>query len=283
MAKKLEQREPSVSFNLQRMGDIYEQAEGQSDVPHRHDYYTVLLIGAAQGVHFIDYQAYVFAGQQIHFVSPGQVHQVVLKSKPKGVVITFSKEFLMENSIPESFISNINLFRQFGETPPIEIDQQTFEKFDFLIQEMEHCFPTTLHYRTRALGALLQLFLIYANNSLAIDTTQLDEQNSGVCLFRNFKNLVEKNYQQWHKVSHYAPEVHVSAKHLSTVVKSLSGKTAKTFIQDRLILEAKRYLLHTELSVKEIAYQLGFEEPLHFSGFFKKQTGKSATDFRKLR
>lgn len=265
------------------MADIYDRAAGKPDVPHRHDYYTVLLVEQAAGVHFIDYQAYVFSRQQLHFVSPGQVHQVVLNAKPQGWAITFSREFLVENSIPESFISNINLFRQFGETPPLNLDDETLTKFQYLIQEMEACFPAELHYRSRALGALLQLFLIYANNSLTIDTTQLDEQNSGVCLFRDFKNLVEKNYQRWHKVSEYAPEIHVSPKHLSSVVKKLSGKTAKTFIQDRLILEGKRFLLHTDLTIKEIAYELGFEEPLHFSSFFKKQTGKSASAFRQFK
>jgi AraC-like DNA-binding protein len=67
------------------------------------------------------------------------------------------------------------------------------------------------------------------------------------------------------------------------VVKSLSGKTAKDFIQSRIIIEAKRMLYFTELSLKEIGYQLGFSEPANFSAFFKKSTGKSPSLFRNQR
>ena len=73
---------------------------------------------------------------------------------------------------------------------------------------------------------------------------------------------------------------HISTKHLSQTLKNITGKVAKDHIQDRLALEAKRLLLHTSLSVKEIAYEIGFEEPLHFSGFFKKRVGVSPSQFR---
>lgn len=262
------------------METIFDQAKGNIDIPHRHDYYTVLFIEKATGSHLIDYQNYPLLSKQVFFVSPGQVHQVNTLSRPKGRVITFSREFLMNNNIPESFISNINLFQQFGDSPPLELDQITFDRLSRIVEEMITCLPLDLHYRNRALGALLQLFLIYCNNSRKLDTTQLDDQNSGICILRDFKSLVEAHFTKWHKVTKYATQIHITPKHLSHTVKILSGKTAKAFIQDRITLEAKRLLLHTQLTVKEVAYRLGFTEPLHFSGFFKKQTGKSPSDFR---
>lgn len=262
------------------MGVIFEQMGGAVDEPHRHDYYTVMLIEQAAGEHIVDYQTYAFAPLQVHFVSPGQVHLVDTPTKPTGWVITFSKDFLAENNIPQSFISNISLFRQFGDTPPLDLDEVTFDRLSRIIKEMEDCLPLDLHYRHRALGALLQLFLIYCNNSCLLDSHQLDEENAGVCVLRAFKSLVDQHFQQWHKVSEYAPALHISPKHLSQTVKNLTGKTAKELIQDRLSVEAKRLLFHTELSIKEVGYRLGFEEPLHFSGFFKKQTGQSPSNFR---
>ena len=77
--------------------------------------------------------------------------------------------------------------------------------------------------------------------------------------------------------------MNITPKHLSQTVKNLSGKTAKELIQDRVVLEAKRLLLHTPLSIKEIAYQLGFEEPLHFSAFFKNRAGVSPTFFKEAK
>lgn len=276
----IERRKPLVDFSLQKMETIYAAAEGQADVPHRHDYYTVLFVEAAKGQHLIDDQRFPFQHGEVYFISPGQVHQVVLDAVPRGWVITFSKTFLVSNNIPESFIFTINLFRPFGDAPPLKVDADTQQRLRRVISEMESCLPLQLNYRTRALGALLQLFLIYCNNSAAMDDPQIDEEQAGVCLLRDFKQLVEEKYRQWHKVTDYASEIHISSKHLSHTVKKITGKVAKEYIQDRVLLEAKRLLLHTDMSIKEVGYTIGFEDPLHFSSFFKKHTGSSPTAFR---
>jgi AraC-like DNA-binding protein len=160
------------------------------------------------------------------------------------------------------------------------LDQNTFERLMNIIHEMESCLPFELKYRSLALGSLLQLFLIYCHYNLNFNSVQLDEENASVCILRDFKLLIEEKYQEWHKVQDYASEIHISAKHLSQTVKNFTGKTAKTLIQDRLILEAKRLLLHSSLTIKEIAYQIGFNEPLHFSGFFKKKVNISPSEFK---
>ena len=276
----LKNRTGSVDFRLQRMENIYDQAEGGTDIAHRHDYYTVLLVEKAKGFHVMDYNKFSFNTLEVHFVSPGQVHQVNLTERPKGSVMTFTKGFLMKNNIPESFISNINLFQNFGNTPPLKLDPKTFQRLNKIIDEIETCLTADLNYGSRAAGALLQLFLIYCNNSSELNTNQLDEDNAGICILRDFKKVVEEKYKEWHKVKEYASELHISTKHLSQTVKQLTGKVAKEYIQDRLTLEAKRLLLHTNLTIKEVAYKIGFEEPLHFSGFFKKRVGISPSQFR---
>ena len=276
----LTNRKGKIDFRLQRMEDIYEDAKGGTDIAHRHDYYTVLLVEKGVGFHVIDYNQFPFESLEVHFVSPGQVHQVALAQKPKGSVMTFTKDFLLKNNIPEDFISNINLFRTFGHTPPLTLDEQTFDRLARTIDEMENCLSGDLNYGSRAAGALLQLFLIYCSNSSKLNALQMDEKNAGVCILRDFKRLVEEKFRAQHKVKDYASELHISAKHLSQTVKNITGKVAKEHIQDRLVLEAKRLLLHTNLSIKEIGYEIGFDEPLHFSGFFKKQVGLSPSVFR---
>lgn len=276
----IESRKAKNNIVVLDMGQIYEKAGGKTDVPHRHDYYTVLLVEQAEGKHVVDYNQYQFAPLEVHFVSPRQVHQVILDKKPKGKAIVFDKDFLVSNNIPERFISNINLFRPFGDTPPLKIDPDSFKRLTRIVQEMEECLNLKLTYQTRALGALLQLFLIYCNNSTQLDNSQIDEEHAEICILRDFKQLIEERFKSWHKVKDYASEIHISPKHLSQTIKNVTGKVAKAHIQDRLLLEAKRLLLHTEMPIKEIAYSIGFEEPLHFSSFFKKQAGISPSKFR---
>ncbi len=271
----------SSDINLQQMEAIYQRANGMPDTAHRHDYYTVLLVESAKGKHYIDYNEFSFGKQEVHFVSPGQVHQVLLTKEPKGTVLTFSKDFLVVNNISESFISNINLFQPYGESPPLKLDHHIFNRLTGLISDMQSCLTTDFKYGAKAAGAMVQLFLIYCNNSSKLDVTQIEEQDASVCILRDFKQLVDEKFMEWHKVKEYANQMNVSAKHLSKTVRSVTGKVAKDFIQDRLILEAKRLLLHTDLSIKEVAYQIGFPEPVHFSGFFKKHVGETPSAFRK--
>lgn len=277
---QLKRRKSNQDFMLKRMELIHKQADGIIDVPHRHDYYTVVFAAQVRGKHVIDYKSFSFEDRQVYFVSPGQVHQVVTAGKPEGWVITFTRDFMTENNIPERFISNLNLFRQFGDSPPLNLKADDFIQIKDILLQMEACLPLEMKYRNRALGAYLQLFLIYCNNSCSPDLSELDEEHSGICMLRDFKSLVDQNFKNWHKVNTYASEIHISPKHLSQTVKDITGKTAKEFIQDRIILEAKRMLLHTQLNVKEIAYFLGFDEPLHFSSFFKRQCNISPSAFR---
>ncbi|MEM6723359.1 MAG: AraC family ligand binding domain-containing protein, partial [Bacteroidota bacterium] len=134
-------RSPSLDFMLQSMGKIYEATHGMVDEAHRHDYYTVLFIKQAKGEHLVDFNRYPFGEKQVFFVSPGQLHQVVATDKPDGWVITFSRDFLIENNIAESFILNINLFKSFTEAPPLLVDQQTFSKLQGVIDQMVICLP----------------------------------------------------------------------------------------------------------------------------------------------
>lgn len=262
------------------MADIWDQANGQADQPHRHDYYTIVLVEQAKGQHHIDFREYPLASDQVYFIAPGQIHQLVAQERPRGWIITFTTDFLVANNIPDRFLSNLNLFQFFGESPPLTIDADLRQTLLRTVADMAECLASGLVYRDRALGALLQLFLIYSNNSCTLDNRQHDEDDPGVCLLRDFKQRVDRHYTDWHQVADYAADLHITAKHLSHTVRTLTGKTAKAFIQDRLTLEARRLLLHTNRSVKEIAYALGFTDPLHFSAFFKKQTQQSPSAFR---
>ena len=278
---QIEFRSPELMFQLQSMRQIYDNAAGQVDVAHRHNYHTALLVEKASGKHLIDYNTYDFGIRQVHLVSPGQVHQVIVDAKPKGHVITFSKAFLISNGISLDFINNINLFNAFGNTQPIGLNSEVFKKLSGFVDMMQDCEGLSSNHKLRALGSLLQLFLIqiesYQSNQEGIDN--FDSRTS--CLVRDFKSLVDDGFNEHHKVSFYADHLNLTSKHLSTTLKKLTGRTAKEHIQDRILLEAKILLLHTDIRLKEVAYKIGFEEPVHFSSFFKKTMNMSPSDYRK--
>ena len=106
---------------------IYDSTGGQADTPHRHDYYTVLLAEKSRGIHMIDFKEYELGDRQVWFVAPGQVHRVAETERPVGFVMTFTPDFLSLYGIEQQFIDEINLFRPFGDAPPLDLDQEVFE------------------------------------------------------------------------------------------------------------------------------------------------------------
>jgi AraC-like DNA-binding protein len=270
-----------LTFELKRMEVVYEQHRGHPDEPHMHDYYTILLVKKARGLHRIDFQEYPLEDRAVFFISPGQVHQVVEEAPSEGFIILFSRQFLAENNIRECFLEDINLFTDYGQSPPLQPDEKTFNRLVFLAEEMDGLLKTEPAFLYEAIGANLKLFLIAAHNAcdrINDPNTQIVE--AGLSILRAFKTSVEKHFKQEHQVGFYAAQLAVTPDHLNKTVKSLIGKTAKEYIQSRITTEARRLLLHSSLSAKEIAYHLGFQDPAHFSRFFKNCTGVSVRSFK---
>ncbi|NOY96823.1 MAG: helix-turn-helix domain-containing protein [Chlorobi bacterium] len=272
----------SVNFRILRMEDIYSKNSGRTDEPHRHNYYTVLLVKQASGEHIIDFNRYPLTSSQVYFVSPGQVHQVVEKEQSSGYCIVFSPLFLIKNNIPQYFIEDLNLFNDYGQTPPLDINAGQLNKLSNYCEEIFIWNQSTLKFKEQAIGAFFKLLLIECNNLCVTPaTTRTQNIEAGNSILKKFKELVNQNYAHWHATSEYANKLNITPGHLNRTVKSLTGKTAKEYIQSGISIAAKRMLYFSELSSKEIGYQLGFLEPANFSAFFKNCTGKSPSQFRK--
>lgn len=271
----------SLSFGISKMEDIYAKHQGKVDDPHRHAFYTMLLVKEGKGTHTIDFKTYPLQDKQIYFISPAQVHQLKEEKASKGYSIVFSADFLLKNHIPIRFIEDLNLFRSCGESPPLHLEDAQLAKIEKKIEEMYNTFHSAETMKMESIGALLKLVLIACRQFCTTGKNErLSEQRKGHIL-KEFKALVESHHLQWHKSKTYASAMNMSVDHLNRVVKELTGQTCKTHIQNRLIIAAKRHLYFSELSLKEIAFELGFEESTNFSAFFKKYTGQSPSEFLK--
>ena len=270
---------PDRRFNMDRMEDIYERSQGKTNDPHRHDFYTVVWIKQGAGKHLIDFNLYTIEDNQVYFIHPGRVHQIDTPDQPQGCVISFTRDFLLANNISEDFMLNVHLFRQYEDTPPLFIDPELSLKLEAIVNDMFSIFTSGVKHREEALGALMKLFLIYCDQVCDLADEEVNH-HSATHLVREFKKLVEGQYKKWHKVNEYADALFITPKYLNEVFKELTGYTSKDYIQDKISTEAKRQLLYSNRTIKEIAYDLGFKEQFHFSAFFKNCTGISPKSFR---
>lgn len=279
---KLKHSGENVDFAIRTVEQVVKIFGNQTDIPHRHNYYTVLWSQNNSGKHIIDYKEYEMLTNDIFFVTPGQVHQVLHKNAPRGIVILFTCQFMEKNYINHNFINNLNLFSEIEDSPPIRIDQKSGKKLQLITNQMIETFNEDGEYRFDTIGAYLKLFLIECNKfapGLKSDNTQTIQSSKSI--IRKFKEILEQNFFITHKVIDYAEKLNITPDYLNSVIKSSIGKTAKELIQQRILLEAKRYGLHSNLSTKEISYELGYDEPSNFSRFFKKHEGISFVEFKK--
>ncbi|MEM8999722.1 MAG: helix-turn-helix transcriptional regulator [Bacteroidota bacterium] len=278
---QVNQADANLSFGISRMEDIHEKRKGQPDAPHRHDFYTILIIKEGDGTHQIDFNSYQITANQVYFIGPGQVHQLNEKKKSIGYSLVFAEQFLTLNNISSHFIADINLFHGFEDTPPLLLDAVSISQLEAYAEQIHTQYVSDKPFKFEAIGALLKLLLITAHRHCTLHRLDTQTMASGGTLLRNFKKMIDEEHLRWHHTTSYAEALNISPDHLNRVVKSLTGKTAKEHLQSRITLAAKHLLFFTGLSTKEIAYKLGFSEPSNFSAFFKKCTGLSPKTFRK--
>ena len=277
------QTNEAVSFKIIRMLPHQKKDLNISSSPHRHDFYTALLIEKGFGKHLIDFSVYDMGEHQVHFVSPGQVHNIIDPEKMTGYTILFSTEFLIDHNIPLHFIEDLNLFNNYGESPPLQLTQEQYIKLANFCNEMIIHNSQDDQYKTESIAAYLKLILITCNSIGTPQELNTQKIEVGNHIIKQFKVLVESNFATWHSSSQYATALNITADHLNRTIKSFIGKTAKEYIQTRICIAAERMLYFSDLSTKEIAYQLGFSEPANFSTFFKKATGMSPSQFKKTK
>jgi AraC family transcriptional activator of pobA len=247
---------------------------------HRHNYYEILLFDQAGGTNMIDFEEYEVQAQSIHFISPGQVHALNRNKETDGYLVTFTKDFMALNG---GNLSMLNDFPAFAKTAPAVLQASTtcFAGIFELVTFMEKEVRQIPHYKEALLAAYIQALLIKCK-ALIVDTVAYRRNDeSAQQLIQRFNQLLEQHFTKFHKVNEYADQLGLTPNHLSDSLKKISGKTAGELIHQRIILEAKRLLLHSSLATKEIAYQLGFNDPSYFSRFFKANTGASPESFRK--
>jgi AraC family transcriptional regulator, transcriptional activator of pobA len=166
----------------------------------------------------------------------------------------------------------------------IKLDEQAQQKLKLLLDVFTEEFKTSDNIQNEMLLVLLKRLIIYVTRLARSEYLPVKKvQDEKFNVIRKFNLLVEANFKSEHSVGFYAGQLCKSPKTLSNFFAIYNNKTPSQVIQERIFIEAKRLLSYTENSVKQIAFELGFEDVSHFSNFFKKLAHISPLDFRNTR
>ncbi len=249
--------------------------------PHRHDFFEVLYLLKGSGYHVIDGNKYEIKPPCVFFMSPGQAHKLELSNDIEGYIFIFTADFyLLNRSNQNSLIEFPFFYTIHQDNPPLLLEDPDDISF------LEVIFRKSISENNRpgdTFAELLRSMLDLILNTCAARYQVNDEflnKGKGQILVKRFFHLIEENNSKNLSLNEYAAMIGVTANHLTQTVKILTGKTSSQIIKAKQLLEIKRLLVHTSMSVSEIANQLNFEDQSYFTKFFKRETGLTPVQYR---
>ncbi len=197
------------------------------------------------------------------------------------LAFVFNKQFFCIQTHDDQVSCNGFLF--FGSAQPqiIKLDGSDLEQFELMSQLFYNDLAVKDHLQGEMLRSLLKRLLIVSTRLLESNMHDPSINRSHLDLIREYNLLVEKHFKKYHQVKEYASLLFKSPKTLSNLFSKHIHKSPLAVINERIILEAKRLLLYSNLSNDAIATELGYKDSSHFSKFFKKHTGDNPTAFKK--
>lgn len=228
--------------------------------PHRHAFYSVVWFTGGEGFYVVDFQEYEIKPNRIFLVNPRQVHNWDYSENSRGFVLMVDATLALELKI-ESFVPYLDI----KETLLIE------GVFNHLLNESQKNDDIAGRNIKAGITYLYALLERLSNRQAAAH----EPQNT---LIEKLNRLVFDSPQLL-TVGDCADKLHVSDDNLNAVIKSATGKSAKQYLLDLKMIEAKRLLIYSLDNINEIGFQLGFEDSSYFSRIFRKKTGLSPRAF----
>jgi AraC family transcriptional activator of pobA len=243
--------------------------------PNRKDFFEIVWLKNEDPLHALKANDFDVKGDWIYLIPPYRVHQLN-KAGKNGELISFKREILEEED-KEFLLDIFKIFNVQGEFSCLRLDKSAADElgsvYGLLMGEYQKS-PDDLII----LKALLKVFLLKLIKVKEQEFTGHDIHQKRVY---EFLMLLEGNYLKVRNIDFYAGKLDISSKRLNQILKDKLGKTGTQIIHDRIILEAKRLIIHSEHTIKEIAFELGFSDRPYFSRFFKKQTAQTPDEFQK--
>jgi len=248
--------------------------------PHKHDFYILVFITQGSGTHTIDFKEYPVTANMVFFMTPGQVHSWQLTPDTEGHILFFTPEFYLLG-FPLQKLHRYPFYTSALRLPYLSLTATEMAPLLQSINLLQTEYKSQELMRDDMLREYLDVLLIqltrkYTNHYPATQTaaTILPQ-------LQTLEALIDAHYKEHQPTTFYADKLHLTPKQLNDNCKRAFGKTPTELIQDRTILEAKRLLVHSSLTIAQVAAELGYFDNAYFFRFFKKHTGNTPEQFRK--
>lgn len=256
-------------------------------IGYRPNYFSFLFVKDAKGKYTTDDVTFETEPGTIYFTNPGHFKSFEWYEINEVYLITVTEAFIKENV-------QLNIFKEFpfllSETVyPRTLNENNFSEFENIYLQIEKAFISSSIFKNKVIGNFLVILLLKIKEAFWNDYNPIYEGNKSSQIVKKFKRdlenhsreLLDGKINKQFRVKDYAIAQNLHENYLNNVIKSKTGKSVSNWITDKLIIEAKSLLKNSNLSIKEIAFKLGFLETSHFSNYFKKNIKTTPEKYRK--
>lgn len=249
--------------------------------PHKHDFFLCVLFTKGTGTHEIDFDSYTVGPGSVFFLKPGQTHSWTFNEQPEGYIFFHTQEFY-EFHFSNNKLTQFPFYFSHTNPPYVVLQQEEIESVAKRFQEINTEYHTQQLYKEQKIATLMNLVYIDLSRYYsAVENTRIISSISYLQALEKLEQSIEIHFRTEKSASFYADQLYISPKHLNRITKSTLDKTTTEVIIERVMLEAKRLIVHTDTSLSEIGETLGYEDYAYFSKVFKLKIGMTPFDFKK--
>jgi YesN/AraC family two-component response regulator len=248
----------------------------------RNNYYSLIWVKEGSGKLKTNFSEYDFEENTLVSFAPYQPF-MFSSTLVKGVAIYFHSDFFCIHRHQTEVTCNGVLFNNIYQTPFFQVDETLEDTLDKVIERIKAEIKRPGLAQYELLISLMKIFLISASRAKAQQQPDSIPSTTGTkdpVILQNLKEAIEKDFRSKHTPQDYAVQPNITPNALAKITKAHFNKTLTNLIAERIIIEAKRELYLTNKSIKEVAYELGYDDEYYFSRFFKKNVNISPQTYR---
>ncbi|NNF01501.1 MAG: helix-turn-helix transcriptional regulator [Bacteroidia bacterium] len=267
-------------FEILDLRKLYNDFSASLTAPHRAGFYHLIWFKKGKPDHQVDFTSVQLKSNSLLFVNKDCVHRFDDSNIFDGKVILFTEEFFCKTKSDRNYLRSSILFNDLLSISSIHIPTANHLIVNIILEmEAEQQMSKDPFQSDILLNNLRNLLLLSERERRKQDFTEL-KKDANLEYVIKFRDLLEAQFVTTKRVGQFAALINITEKRLNQATKAVLGKTPKRLIDDRLMLESKRLLAHSAGSIKEIGFQLGFEEPTNFIKYFRNHQGSTPLEFR---
>ncbi|NMH89514.1 AraC family transcriptional regulator [Flavivirga algicola] len=281
----IQQFEQSIPMSNFYSNDLKSHLEKNKDFfnkPHRHDFFLCVLFSEGSGIHEIDFNTYQVKPGSVFFLRPSQTHYWIFDNQPDGYIFFHTQNFY-ELHFSKSKLEQFPYYYSYKNRPTLHLNSNEITAIEPIFKSINDEYRNSLVYKKQKIASLINT--VYIDLARQYSTYESIKNVTSVTYVETLRSLekdIDTHYKTKKSVKFYANRLNITPKHLNRIVKTTLGKTTTDLITERVILESKRLIVHSNNSLSTISELIGYQDYAYFSKVFKLKTGNTPLGFKKV-